>query len=505
MRVEETLRDLWSSRPRRPKDDRKIAGVAAAIGNRYAIDPVVIRVGLVVTAVYGGIGLIIYLAGWLLLPGPEDRVSPLESLLGRGHSATPKVLTLLLLFGMLPAFGWAATTFIGGIFALVLVVGLAYLLHRSRGKTPAPPPAASFMPPPMPPFPAPETTRYPAAPEQPTMDLRTPPPAAPETSAAPEPQHTVDLGIHQEQVTSRVEPVAGTSTQAADAPVTGTTAGHPAESPQVTQSISTPETPEAQARREQLPAPSFPPVTYPAVTYPATGTPPQWDPLGAAPFAWDLPEPRRTTEVEAEPEPKRKTRVTAVTLALAFIVGSVSGILAGLVPWFTAPHVAGMVVAVLAIGTMVGAFRGGGRLLVVLGFPVAIVAIGLTASQYWTQTVGDRNYRITSVSQLEPTYRLGAGSIELDLSALDLNDPKVNASTSIVVGAGTIQVIVPKNVDLDLFCKSAIGSVQCLGNERDGGGEVKVDDNGVDGPGGGKLRLRAEVQGPGSVEVHRVG
>ncbi|GAA2796939.1 PspC domain-containing protein [Crossiella cryophila] len=504
MRVEETLRDLWSSRPRRPKDDRKIAGVAAAIGNRYAIDPVVIRVGLVVTAVYGGIGLIVYLAGWLLLPGPEDRVSPLESLLGRGHSATPKVLTLLLLFGMLPAFGWAATTFIGGIFALVMVVGLAYLLHRSRGKMPAPPPppVTGYVPPPMPmpPFPAPETTTYPVppvAPDQPTMDLRTPAPEAPETPAATETTHTVDLGIQQEQVTSRVEPVAETSTQAADAPVT---TEHPAGAPQFTQSVSTPETPEAQARREQLPAPSFPPVTYPA-----TGTPPQWDPLGAAPFAWDLPEPRRTTEVEAEPEPKRKTRVTSVTLALAFIVGSVSGILAGLVPWFTAPHVVGMVVAVLAIGTLVGAFRGGGRLLVVLGFPVAIVAIGLTASQYWTQSVGERSFRVTSASQLEPNYRLGAGSIDLDLSALDLNDPKVNASTSIVVGAGTIHVVVPKDVDLDLFCKSAIGSVQCLGNERDGGGEVKLDDNGADGPGGGKLRLRAEVQGPGSVEVHRVG
>lgn len=487
MRVEETLRDLWSSRPRRPREDRKIAGVAAAIGNRYAIDPVVIRVALVVTAVYGGIGMIIYLLGWLILPGPDDRVSPLEALLGRGHSATPKPLTLLLIFGMLPAFGWAATTFIGGIFAMVLIVALAFFLHRSRGNSPVAPPS----------FPMPETTMTPGTPvtpvppDQPTMDLRTPqPPPAPE-------QHTADLGIRPEQVTSQVEPPAATgTTQVVGAevpePSAETTSAHAAEAPVAPVS-------------QPLPTPSFPPVTYPA-----TGTPPQWDPLGAAPFAWDLPEPRHTAEVEPEPEPKRKTRVTGVTLALAFIVGSVTGILAGLVPWFTAPHVLGMVVAVLAIGTLVGAFRGGGRLLVVLGFPVAIVAIGLTASQYWTHTFGNEHHRITSVANLQPSYRIGAGSIELDLTQLDLTKPDPakpdrSAGTNIVVGTGTIQVLVSKDVDVDLYCRAQVGTVQCLDNQRNGGGEVKLDDNGADGPGGGKLRLRAEVQGPGTVEVHRVG
>ena len=54
--VQGTLRDMWETRPARPRDDRQIAGVAAAIARRYDIDPVLVRIGFVVAAFYGGIG-----------------------------------------------------------------------------------------------------------------------------------------------------------------------------------------------------------------------------------------------------------------------------------------------------------------------------------------------------------------------------------------------------------------------------------------------------------------
>ena len=65
--VHSTLREMWETRPARPREGRQIAGVAAAIARRYDIDPVLVRVGFVVAAFYG-IGAALYIAGWVLLP-----------------------------------------------------------------------------------------------------------------------------------------------------------------------------------------------------------------------------------------------------------------------------------------------------------------------------------------------------------------------------------------------------------------------------------------------------
>ncbi|SNR37451.1 phage shock protein C (PspC) family protein [Haloechinothrix alba] len=133
--IEATLRDLWASRPRRPRRGRKCAGVAAAIGNRYAIDPVVVRVALAVAAFVGGAGILAYLVGWLIFPEEGDEVSPVESLLGRGRSSTSHTLTIVLCIALIPvASGTLGMGMHGGGFVgfVLLAVGL-YLLHRSRG------------------------------------------------------------------------------------------------------------------------------------------------------------------------------------------------------------------------------------------------------------------------------------------------------------------------------------------------------------------------------------
>lgn len=57
-------------RPTRPRDDRVVAGVAAGVGRWLGVDAAVVRVGFVVLAVAGGWGVVLYLAGWALLPEP---------------------------------------------------------------------------------------------------------------------------------------------------------------------------------------------------------------------------------------------------------------------------------------------------------------------------------------------------------------------------------------------------------------------------------------------------
>src|ERR671929_1394523 len=92
--LEHTARDFWATRPRRRSSDRKIAGVAAAIARRYAIDPVLVRVAFVVATTWGGVGLLLYLLGWLLLPAEGNQPST-ESVVGRGRRAMSAVLTIV--------------------------------------------------------------------------------------------------------------------------------------------------------------------------------------------------------------------------------------------------------------------------------------------------------------------------------------------------------------------------------------------------------------------------
>jgi phage shock protein PspC (stress-responsive transcriptional regulator) len=53
---------------RRPADDRMIAGVAAGMARVVGIDPVVVRIGFVMLTLLGAVGVVFYLAGWLLIP-----------------------------------------------------------------------------------------------------------------------------------------------------------------------------------------------------------------------------------------------------------------------------------------------------------------------------------------------------------------------------------------------------------------------------------------------------
>ena len=56
---------------KRPVDDRMVAGVCAGIARHLNIDPVILRVVLAALTFVGFAGVILYLAGWFLLP-PED-------------------------------------------------------------------------------------------------------------------------------------------------------------------------------------------------------------------------------------------------------------------------------------------------------------------------------------------------------------------------------------------------------------------------------------------------
>jgi phage shock protein PspC (stress-responsive transcriptional regulator) len=73
----------------RPTDDRMIAGVASGIARYLNVDVTIVRIVFAVLAIVGGVGIPLYLAGWLLIPeeGAEQSIASqfIESRRGRSH------------------------------------------------------------------------------------------------------------------------------------------------------------------------------------------------------------------------------------------------------------------------------------------------------------------------------------------------------------------------------------------------------------------------------------
>ena len=53
--------------------ERMIGGVCGGLGEFLELDPVLFRAAFLVLAVIGGLGILLYLVLWLLIPGPAGR------------------------------------------------------------------------------------------------------------------------------------------------------------------------------------------------------------------------------------------------------------------------------------------------------------------------------------------------------------------------------------------------------------------------------------------------
>jgi phage shock protein PspC (stress-responsive transcriptional regulator) len=84
--------DSASSRPgawplRRSTGDRMIAGVAAGVARSLGVDPIIVRVGFILFTLLGGVGLPLYLAGWLLIPDEGTAQSLASEFIGSVSSS----------------------------------------------------------------------------------------------------------------------------------------------------------------------------------------------------------------------------------------------------------------------------------------------------------------------------------------------------------------------------------------------------------------------------------
>jgi phage shock protein PspC (stress-responsive transcriptional regulator) len=398
--------------------------VAGGLGRAFGIDPVLFRVGFVVLFFAGGFGLLFYVLGWLLLPADGDEVSAGESLLGRGESSTPPVLAvglaIVAVMSIAGIFSWGlpvAPLIIGGL--------IVVLVMRKRGRMGG-------------------CARHGDSSQQ-IGDW-----------SARMSQQAGSWGAQAEQWVAR-QPWSGTAATTGDP---GNQSPSPFEKPAFWDEDSAGRAPGASRVNLSKDTPADP-------TAPAEPKPPAWDPLGVAPFAWDLPEPSPAPE----PAPVVRSRgvVGRVTLGAALLVGGLAkfGVFAG---WWhlTWAGVAATALVVVALGLLFGSLRGRGQWLIGPGIFLSALTVALTITGIdGTGVYGQEIWRPTTVDSVQTQYVLNGGQGQLDLR--DLTVPVgTTVTTDVEVRAGQASVIVPTDANVTVTCSANAGDIDCLGNVESG-------------------------------------
>ncbi|MBI4160863.1 MAG: PspC domain-containing protein [Acidobacteria bacterium] len=120
----------------RSKRDCRVAGVCGGLGEYFHVDSTLLRIGMILLAFYAGVGVILYLVAWLLLPpNPEQEATePFQ----RTERAREKVIATVRDVGERIEETWKARegSETGGasdkgliLGAVVLLVGLVFFLN----------------------------------------------------------------------------------------------------------------------------------------------------------------------------------------------------------------------------------------------------------------------------------------------------------------------------------------------------------------------------------------
>ncbi|WP_308188351.1 PspC domain-containing protein [Nocardia australiensis] len=543
------LQQMWRTRPVRLPRQGPIAGVAAGFGQRYSVDPVLVRVALVVSTIFGGAGIVLYLLGWLMFNEQGDEASAAESLLGKGQSSQSQTKTIVLIVALAIAVTSMGPIGVGlagsGLISMALMLAGWWMLHM---RNPQPPPGTSV-------FGGPATdgggaaTGYPGtmfppgspmrttgefyAPDAPPTNVYTPYTKLPDAYIPDASVDSVTSGRHEATTTpipgSAPQPDADTALphktdapiERATTPADDSTLSPHAGNTAVPDPVPTPtdtDTPlpgegtapsldkntapsgtdltnesDSSANTSDPVTPSLPRQTSTPTTPAANDrTPPSWDPLGVAPMAWDLPEPTPARTIVHPPQKRPRSRLTPVVIGLAILAAAGAGALAASgAEWMTPGRIAAVALTVIGLGLVLGAFLRRGYGLLVLTAPLAgfvVLASMVGPIEFDKATLGERTWTPPNVADLQSSYEVTMGTGTLDLRSLNLTE---NRAVDLSVRMGDAQVLLPEGMTVRTECKVNVGDATC-----------PTGITGPNTPGAPVLDLKVKVRA-GNAEVHR--
>jgi len=134
----------------------KIGGVAAGLGDYFAVDPVILRLAFVLLVLAGGFGLLAYLVAWIVIPAGDAEATPAGTTGDRRWDGGLVLGVLLAAVGAVALLGWWVDGWSGnwwedgGIWPLLLIgAGVVLVLwrrDRRQGRSAGPEPGGGGKP-----------------------------------------------------------------------------------------------------------------------------------------------------------------------------------------------------------------------------------------------------------------------------------------------------------------------------------------------------------------------
>jgi phage shock protein PspC (stress-responsive transcriptional regulator)/predicted membrane protein len=177
------------------------------------------------------------------------------------------------------------------------------------------------------------------------------------------------------------------------------------------------------------------------------------------------------SEAATEPLAPRAPRPPSLFLPVFGSLVAAVGLLALLsmlgvdIRWDVALAVAATAVGVLVVAGAILHRRTGG--LVVLGVSLAGLALAVSATDIRLDgPIGDRFYTPAAAEDVNRSYELAIGELDLDLSNTALADGDTTVDAN--VGIGDLTVVVPRDVAVDVEATASAGSVSLFGRHTSG-------------------------------------
>lgn len=201
--------------------------------------------------------------------------------------------------------------------------------------------------------------------------------------------------------------------------------------------------------------------------------------------------------------PRRRSYLGRVTLGFAVIAVGLLGLADALAPGFRADprHYMALLVAVIGAGLVAGAWFGRSYGLILLGVlltPALFLTPVLERIDLRTlNDVRDAYHRPAAVDEMQSAYRIGAGTLEIDLREVDFGGRTVEMEAE--VGLGRLVIHLPDGPAADLTGRAGIGLFKV---NRFAQGGIAVEARRFLEGAEGALLLDAEVSA-GTIEVYR--
>jgi phage shock protein PspC (stress-responsive transcriptional regulator) len=476
---------------RRSNEGRMLTGVCAGLGRYAGIDPVLFRVGFAVLVLGSGIGIMLYIAAFLLMRETSGGPGYMGQWTRRDFDSETVLALLTAVFALGLIINVSSggigtgTVVVGTLFAIVLLTAHARgvdllavarsLPERLRNRRVLRSPAEPY-------------TAFTFAPDQ---DLH----FDPRRSPVAEPYPTSHTAAHADAPTATHTTAHADAHTAAHADADAHTTVH-AETLTDAETYSAP----AQQRDEPRlttsgsPAPPGPGCEPgPAGSYGnAPSSPyrprPSFDSSGEpfSPYGPYQPlDPHRRQQqyspydlsvhsapVRTAPQPRRpRSFIGGLTICLAMIVGGIIVAIQSASGSINMTVTGGAMLIVIGGGLLVATWFGRGAALVAIGTIISIALVAGSTLTDMPKKFGSYNWEPTTLSEVTRNYSVGVGDGTLDLSELVL-PPGSRTVFDASVSVGEISVIVPPTARVEVNGYTKLGDVK-IDHAVEGGADIQ--------------------------------